>query len=69
MESADRDLAGSKFAKSLKQFIEDPKKKARKDQLRKQEHEEKSRRREEKAEKKLAAQKEFQASKMKEVKA
>lgn len=73
MESADRDMAGSKFAKSLKNFIEKPQKKKKLDEkkamLIKQAGEEKSRRRDEKAQKKLVAQKEFQESKLKEVKA
>lgn len=62
VESAERDAAKSKFAKSLKKFIEKPNKRKQ------QELEEKSRRREEKAARKKAAQKEFMETKLKEVK-
>ena len=63
VDSANKDAASTKFAKSLKQFIEKPKKQKKLDEEKiahiKQATEEKSRRREEKAARKLAAQKEF----------
>lgn len=63
VESAEKDAASSKFAKSLKQMIEKPQKRKKLDEERaarkQQELEEKSRKREEKAARKLAAQKEF----------
>ncbi len=71
VESAERDAAGSKFAKSLKNFIDPSKKKkidAEKAKRIKQEQMEKSKHREEKAARKLAAQREFQENKLKEVK-
>lgn len=72
VESAERDAAGTKFSKSLKQFIEKPQKQKKIDEQKlakmKQEGEEKSRRRDEKAARKLAAQKEFQATKLEEMK-
>jgi len=59
IESADRDAAGSKFAKSLKQFIEKPQKRKKMDEEKAKrvqaEKEEKSRHRDEKAQRKLAA--------------
>jgi len=59
LESADRDAASSKFAKSLKQFIEKPDKKKKIDESKlkkmKEEHQEKTRRREEKDARKKAA--------------
>jgi len=66
--SAEKDAASSKFAKSLKQFIEKPDKRKEKAKRHEQELQEKSRRREEKAARKLEAQKEFMQSKLKEVK-
>lgn len=68
IESADRDAAGSKFAKSLKSFIEKPQKRKRDEEKETRVQEEKSRHREEKAQRKLAAQREFQESKLKEIK-
>lgn len=72
VESAERDAAQSKFAKSLKQFIEKPQKKKKLDAEKAQriEHDkrEKSKRREEKAARKEAAQKEFQQAKLQEIK-
>lgn len=55
IESADRDAAGSKFAKSLKSFIEKPQKRKRDEEKETRVQEEKSRHREEKAQRKLAA--------------
>ena len=63
VESAERDAASTKFAKSLKSFIEKPQKKRKMDEDKARRiteaQQEQSRRREEKAAKKLAAQKEF----------
>ena len=71
VESAERDAASTKFAKSLKSFIEKPQKKRKMDEDKARRiteaQQEQSRRREEKAAKKLAAQKEFQATKLEEI--
>ena len=63
VESAERNAAGSKFAKSLKQFIEKPQKRTKIDAEKAkriaQETEEKTKRREAKEARKLEAQREF----------
>ena len=66
VKSAEKDAAGTKFAKSLKQFIEKPKN-AEKVRKMKEAGEEKDRRREAKLARKQAAQKEFQESKLEEI--
>ena len=63
VESAEKDAASTKFAKSLKQFIEKPQKKRKMDEEKARRiteaQQEQSKRREAKAARKLEAQKEF----------